>query len=174
MTLTHQQLTSNDPQTDTWQLEHSRRAVAEGQEHRRKITTQIIVYIQETGSEPVFGGSNVEIKGEVKTWGTASATYPIDVRLPEHTNFSNEHNGLGRMIFRVVVPTIREPPNFTAHIYEEGGAASTKKILTRTVDWASTDDVHLWGFWWWRDVSPEDANFKAFLAWSVDDVPLSV
>lgn len=167
-------LTSNEPQTFPWQLEQSRKNVEEGIEHRRKITTQVLLYIQETGSEPAFGGSNVEIKGEVNIFGTATAKYRIDVSLPEHTNFKNEHNGLGRMIFRVVVPTIREPPNFSAYLYEEGGAADTKKILNRTVDWATADDKQLWGWWVWRDVAPQNDNFKAFLAWSVDDVPTSV
>ena len=167
-------LISNDPQTFPWQVEQSRRNVEQGLEHRRKITTQILLYIQETGSEPAFHGRQVEIKGEVKTWGTATATYPIDIRLPEKASFTNENNGLGRIIFRVVVPTIREPPSFSGFLYEEGGPGDTRRLLNRTVDWASTDDKLLWGFWWWRDVSPQDGNFKAFLAWSVDDVPVSL
>jgi hypothetical protein len=95
----------------------------------------------------------------------------IVVDLPEHTNFANEHNGLGRMVWRRVFRTFQSPPNFHAYIYEEGGAGDTKKILNRAIDFAAeANNDHQWGFWWWFDSSPQDPNFKAHVAWSVDDV----
>ncbi|KAH6853157.1 hypothetical protein B0I37DRAFT_440358 [Chaetomium sp. MPI-CAGE-AT-0009] len=37
--------------------------------HTGRVATQILIYIQETGSEPVFGGTEVEIRGSVTTSG---------------------------------------------------------------------------------------------------------
>jgi hypothetical protein len=139
--------------------------------HTGRVDTQIIVYIQETGSEPLGHGNEVEIRGSVTTSGLVVSDNRIEVDLPEHTNFANENNGLGRMVWRRVFRTFQFPPNFHAYIYEEGGAGTTKKILNRAVDFAAQPNNDFqWGFWWWPDSSPQDPNFKAHVAWSVDDV----
>lgn len=139
--------------------------------HTGRVDTQILIYILETGSEPFGHGTEVEIRGSVTTSGMVVSDNRIAVDLPEHTNFSSENNGLGRMVWRRVFRTFRYPPNFHAYIYEEGGAGDTKKILNREIDFAAeNNNDHQWGWWTWFDSSPQDPNFKAYVAWSVDDV----
>ncbi|KAJ9656834.1 hypothetical protein H2198_004722 [Neophaeococcomyces mojaviensis] len=158
------------PQTSAGNLTRAQNAVAAGQRHTRSMMTQIILYVQQTGSEPPLEGTTVEIKGGVEIWGSATQSYPVDVSLRQNTNFETENNGLGKMIWRAVIPTLNDPPNFRAHLHEEG-VHGQRAILNRNITWGQTDNKHIWGFWWWFD-SSQDQSFKAFLAWSVDDLPM--
>src|SRR2546421_9113065 len=58
--------------------------------HTGRVDTEIIIYIQETGSEPLGHGTEVEIRGSVRTSGLVVSDNRIEVDLPEHTNFANE------------------------------------------------------------------------------------
>lgn len=59
-------LISNDPQTFPWKVEQSRSNVEQGVEHRRKIVTQVLLYVQKIGSDPAIHDINVEIKDQIK------------------------------------------------------------------------------------------------------------
>jgi len=139
--------------------------------HTGRVMTRLHIYILETGSEPLGHGSQVEIRGSVKTFGPVPSDNRIAVDLPEHTNFRAEHNGLGKLIWWREFYTFLFPTDFQAYIYEEGGAGTTKKILSRAVNFAEKPDEMQWGFWWWYDDSPQDPNFKAHVAWTIEDAP---
>ncbi|KAI9772503.1 MAG: hypothetical protein M1840_000708 [Geoglossum simile] len=130
--------------------------------HTGRVDTQIIIYIPETGSEPLGHGTDVEIRGSVATSGLIAREDRVVADLHEQTNFVSENNGLGRMVWRGVFRTFQFPPNFHAYIYEEGGIGETKMILNRAINFAEeSNNDHQWGFWTWFDSSPQDANFKA-------------
>jgi len=137
--------------------------------HTGRVMTRLHIYILETGSEPFGHGSEVEIRGSVKTYGAWQSDNPISKDLPEQTNFISENNGLGKLIWFKEFKTFLHPPDFQAYIYEEGGAGTTKKILSRAVNFAEQPNDRQWGFWTWYDDSPQDPNFKAYVAWTIED-----
>jgi hypothetical protein len=139
--------------------------------HTGRVMTRLHIYILETGSEPLGHGTQVEIRGSVRTFGTVPSDNPISIDLPEHSIFKSENNGLGKLIWVREFHTFHLPLDFQAYIYEEGGAGTTKKILSRAVNFAERPNAWQWGFWWWYDDSPQDPNFKAYVAWTIEDAP---
>jgi len=146
-------------------------AAAGTQLHPGKVRTRLHIYILETGSEPLGHGTEVEIRGSVKTYGTVPSDNAIIIDLPEQKNFKSENNGLGKLIWWKDFYSFFVPTDFQAYIYEEGGAGTTKKILSRAVHFAEGPDKWQWGFWTWYDDSPQDPNFKAYVAWGAEDAP---
>lgn len=130
-----------------------------------RLETEIIIYIQEVGTEL---RPYVTIKGEINTKG---GPYPFTTLLPQHTDFSAEHNGLGRMVMRKVITTRGMPPDFRAFAYETNpDNGYTKWITDRTMDWGTAPDEWFSGFWWWTDWNSVDENYKGHVAWGVKQV----